>query len=75
LGRNQSLEFLKELRKNPDAVNQKGEIRLQLSIPEADYFILKIKYPILQDGSSAEKQRFWKWFVKQSESRPYRVTG
>ncbi len=71
--RNNAMEFLKELRRNPEALRNTQDGRLTLSIPPADFEILKAKYPVIRTGASYERKRFWAWFLKQSESLPYRV--
>jgi hypothetical protein len=73
--RNRALEFLKELRRNPGAVKQKTDLRLALSIPEADMALLKARYPVLVQGGTHEKKRFWAWYMRQAESAQYRVEG
>lgn len=75
VNRNAALEYLKELRKNPDAVNRRPDIRLALSIPEADMVILRQRYPVLVHGSTYEKKQFWERFKNSTESEPYRVYG
>ncbi len=73
--RNEAMTFLKELRRNPQALRSTQDGALALSIPPADMLILQAKYPVLKVGGSYEKKRFWAWFLKQSESLPYRVRG
>jgi len=71
--RNIILNRNKELRKNPGAIRDLSFGRQALSIPLADYEILKRKYPVLVNGSNAEKMKFYHKFIKSTESIPYRV--
>ncbi len=61
------------LRKNPSALNDLSFGRQELSIPTVDYEALKKKYPVLVQGSNAERTAFYQRFIKSSESLPYRV--
>ena len=72
-GRNDAMNFLKELRKNPDALRDTTDMRIGLSIPPADYQILKVQYPVLVNGSTAEKKKFWQDFYNSSDSDCYKV--
>lgn len=71
--RNLILNRNAELRKCPGAVKDMGFARQSLSIPVEDYEMLKKKYPVLVNGSNAERTKFYKKFIKSSESLIYRV--
>ena len=62
-----------ELQKNPGVITDFSFGRYHLSIPLEDYEVLKKKYPILVNGSNAERTAFYKRFIRSSESRIYRV--
>ncbi len=64
-----------EMRKTKGIINDLSFGRFQLRIPLADYEMLKKKYPILKNGSNAERNKFYKKFILSSESLPYRVQG
>lgn len=64
-----------ELRKNPGVLTDLSFGRYALSIPLEDYEVLKQKYPILVNGSNAERAAFYKKWLRSSESIPYRVQG
>lgn len=71
-GRNEALQFLKDLRARGGAPTR-PEGRAILSIPEADMVILKARFPVLVNGASYEKKKFWNWFKRSPLSEPYRV--
>lgn len=64
-----------ELRKNPGIIRDSSFARYTLSIPLEDYEVLKKKYPVLVNGSNAERSAFYKKFIRATESLPYRVQG
>jgi len=62
-----------ELRKNPGSIKDLSFGRFHLSIPLIDYEVLKVKYPVLKNGSNAERTAFYKRFIRSTESIPFRV--
>lgn len=62
-----------ELRKNPGVIRDLSFARHTFSIPKIDFEILKQKYPVLVDGDADSQRKFYVWFLRQSESLPYRV--
>ena len=69
------LEHNNELRKNPGAISDLTFGRHMLSIPLADWEMLKRKYPVLAHGDVESQRRFMNAFIRSSESIPYRVQG
>lgn len=67
------LQRNQELRKNPDAIRKLESMGWELSIPEADYYNLRKKYPDLASPDGMVRTLAWKSFLASAESVPYRV--
>jgi hypothetical protein len=50
-----------------------GFAGVELSIPELDYAILKIRYPELNSRDANERTRAWQRFANSPESEDYRL--
>ena len=46
---------------------------VELSIPEMDYAVLKIRYPELNSRDATERTKAWQKFIRSPESEPYRT--
>lgn len=72
-GRSAHLDYLAELRKNPDALNHLSFAGWELSIPEVDLMMWKELLPDLDSHDRETRKRAWKWFMKSEHADPYRV--
>jgi hypothetical protein len=50
-----------------------GFAGVELSIPELDYAILKIRFPELNSRDAGERTRAWQRFARSEASLPYRL--
>lgn len=73
--RNVILDRNAELRKNPDALRPMQSMGLELTIPVADYYALKKKYPDLSSPDGLTRTLAWKKFLGTAEAIPYKVRG
>ena len=62
-----------ELRKNKDALNKLESMGWELSIPTADYYALRKRYPDLASKDGLTRTLAWKRFMGCRECDPYRV--
>lgn len=67
------LEHNKVLRNHKGAIKDCSFARFHLRIPMEDYEMLQRKYPVLRNGSNHERNNFYKRFIRNTESIPYRV--
>ena len=67
------MAMVQELRRNPGVIRDMPNARMALSIPPLEFEKLKLKYPVLVNGSTAERKAFMNKFIRSSESKPYRV--
>jgi hypothetical protein len=75
-GRKAHLEYLAELRKNPDALDHLSFAGWELSFPDISELALwKKRIPDLDSEDRQTRNRAWKWFMKSEHSDPYRVRG
>ena len=73
-GRKAHLDYLQELRKNPEAIRHLSFAGLELSFPdvsELDWW--KRQIPDLDSPDRETRKRAWSWFMGSSYSDPYRV--
>jgi len=67
------LERNSQLRNNPDALKDLTFGRQVMTIPLADYEMLRRKYPELCSTDNQVRSDWYKKFILSSESLPYRV--
>ena len=63
----------KELRKNPGAIQDLSFGRMELSIPELDYWHIRKKWPGMFDGDIETRKAQLQRFMASPESAPYKV--
>ena len=68
------MEMLKELRKNPDALDHMSFAGWELSFPSVERLqMIKNKFPLLDSEDRQTRRRAWAWFMKSEYADPYRV--
>jgi len=67
------LERNRELRRNPDALQDLSFGRKVLDIPELDYWHLRAKYPDIFEGDKDTRAKALARFLASPESAPYKV--
>lgn len=73
VGRNEIMDTLAELRKNPGAIRNMDSMGWELSIPFEDYYRIIAINPDLQASCAATRRAAWLKFMGTAESAPYRV--
>ncbi len=71
--RSMILERNSQLRNNPDALNDLTFGRQVMTIPLADYEMLRRKHPELRSSDNQVRSDWYKKFIQSAESLPYRV--